>query len=96
MEPLFIAKDLCKTFSNGSIQQHVLKNLNIEVNPKDFVVIMGSSGSGKSWSARDIRHFPNVRFSRSAVNVMPGASPRSGSCAAKRKQRNNFYGYVGI
>ena len=48
MEPLLIAKDLCKTFSNGSIQQHVLKNLNIEVNPKDFVVIMGSSGSGKS------------------------------------------------
>lgn len=48
MESLLIAKDLCKTFSNGSVQQHVLKNLNISVNQKDFVVIMGSSGSGKS------------------------------------------------
>lgn len=39
---------LCKTFSNGSIQQHVLKNLNIEIRKGDFTVIMGSSGSGKS------------------------------------------------
>jgi putative ABC transport system ATP-binding protein len=39
---------LCKTFSNSSIQQHVLKNLNIEIREGDFTVIMGSSGSGKS------------------------------------------------
>lgn len=39
---------LSKTFSNSSIQQHVLKNLNIEIKEGDFTVIMGSSGSGKS------------------------------------------------
>lgn len=48
METLLKAKDLCKTFSNGSVQQHVLKNLNMEVRKGDFVVIMGNSGSGKS------------------------------------------------
>jgi len=39
---------LCKTFSNGGMQQHVLKNLDIEIFEGDFTVIMGSSGAGKS------------------------------------------------
>ena len=42
------AKDLSKTFSNESVQQHVLKNLNLTVYRGDFTVIMGNSGSGKS------------------------------------------------
>ena len=42
------AKDLSKTFSNESVQQHVLKNLNISIYKGDFTVIMGNSGSGKS------------------------------------------------
>ena len=48
MEIIIKAEDLCKTFSNGNVQQHVLKNLNISINKGDFTVIMGSSGSGKS------------------------------------------------
>ncbi len=48
MNTILEAKDLCKTFSNGSVQQHVLKNLNISIREGDFTVIMGSSGSGKS------------------------------------------------
>ena len=39
---------LCKTFSSGGIQQHVLKNLDISLIEGDFTIIMGSSGSGKS------------------------------------------------
>lgn len=39
---------LCKTFSNGGLQQHVLKNLDIKIYEGDFTVIMGSSGAGKS------------------------------------------------
>lgn len=41
-------KKLCKTFSSGGNQQHVLKNLDIDLIEGDFTVIMGSSGSGKS------------------------------------------------
>lgn len=48
MEVLLKAKDLCKTFSNESMQQHVIKNLNLEIRRGEFVVIMGNSGSGKS------------------------------------------------
>ncbi len=48
MKTILKAKDLCKTFSNESVQQHVLKNLNLEIEEGDFVVIMGNSGSGKS------------------------------------------------
>lgn len=48
MDSILTAKDLCKTFSNESVQQHVLKNLNLKIVKGDFTVIMGSSGSGKS------------------------------------------------
>jgi len=48
MSSILKAKDLCKTFSNESIQQHVLKNLNLSIEQGDFTVIMGNSGSGKS------------------------------------------------
>lgn len=39
---------LCKSFSTGGVQQHVLKNLDMRINSGDFTVIMGNSGSGKS------------------------------------------------
>ena len=39
---------LCKTFSTGGMQQHVLKNLDLEIYEGDFTVIMGPSGAGKS------------------------------------------------
>ncbi len=41
-------KMLCKSFSNGGMQQHVLKNLSIDIYEGDFTIIMGSSGAGKS------------------------------------------------
>ena len=45
---ILTARDLSKTFSNESVQQHVLKNLNLSIYRGDFTVIMGNSGSGKS------------------------------------------------
>jgi len=39
---------LCKTFSSGGLQQHVIKNLDLEIYEGDFTVIMGPSGAGKS------------------------------------------------
>lgn len=45
---ILTAKDLSKTFSNGTVQQHVLKNLNLSIYKGDFTVVMGNSGSGKS------------------------------------------------
>lgn len=45
---LLKTEKLCKTFSNGGRQQHVLKNIDLELYRGDFTVIMGASGAGKS------------------------------------------------
>ena len=47
-EILLKTEKLCKTFSNGGHQQHVLKNIDLELYKGDFTVIMGASGAGKS------------------------------------------------
>ena len=48
MNAILHTEKLCKTFSNSGMQQHVIKNLDLEIREKDFTVIMGASGSGKS------------------------------------------------
>ncbi|MBR2548990.1 MAG: ABC transporter ATP-binding protein [Saccharofermentans sp.] len=48
MKNVIETKKLCKTFSNGGVQQHVLKNINLEIYEGDFTIIMGASGAGKS------------------------------------------------
>ena len=48
MKNIIEAKKLCKTFSNGGVQQHVLRNVNLEIYEGDFTIIMGASGAGKS------------------------------------------------
>lgn len=49
MQDVLLKTDkLCKTFSNGGLQQHVLKNIDLELYKGDFTVIMGASGAGKS------------------------------------------------
>lgn len=45
---LLKTEKLCKTFSNGGRQQHVLKNIDLQLYKGDFTVIMGASGAGKS------------------------------------------------
>jgi len=46
--PILKTSKLSKTFSIGGRQQHVLKNLDLEIYNGDFTVIMGPSGAGKS------------------------------------------------
>ena len=48
MKSILRTEKLCKSFSNDGMQQHVIKNLDLEIREGDFTVIMGSSGSGKS------------------------------------------------
>lgn len=47
-EVIITTNKLSKTFSSGGMQQHVLKNLDLEIVSGDFTVIMGASGAGKS------------------------------------------------
>lgn len=48
MKAILQTNKLSKSFSSGSVQQHVLKNVDMEIYEQDFTVIMGASGSGKS------------------------------------------------
>ncbi|MCL1965056.1 MAG: ABC transporter ATP-binding protein [Firmicutes bacterium] len=48
MNHILKTNKLCKSFSNGGTQLHVIKNLDLEIEEGAFTVIMGSSGSGKS------------------------------------------------
>jgi putative ABC transport system ATP-binding protein len=41
-------KDLCKTYIVNKKQNHVLKNINLNIKKGEFVTVMGPSGSGKS------------------------------------------------
>lgn len=47
-EVIIKTEKLSKSFSLGGKQQHVIKNLDLEIYKGDFTVIMGSSGAGKS------------------------------------------------
>lgn len=42
------AKGLCKSFAHNGGQIHILSHMDFELYQKDFTVIMGASGSGKS------------------------------------------------
>lgn len=42
------SENLCKSFANEGVQNHVLDNIDLSIYEGDFTVIMGSSGSGKS------------------------------------------------
>lgn len=48
MKTIIETNKLCKTFSNGGMQQHILKNIDLEIYDGDFTIIMGASGAGKS------------------------------------------------
>lgn len=48
MKTIIETQKLCKTFSSQGLQQHVLRNVDLEIYEGDFTVIMGASGAGKS------------------------------------------------
>jgi len=48
MRHILKVKNLCKTYVVNKRQNHVLKNINMEIKEGEFVSIMGPSGSGKS------------------------------------------------
>ena len=79
---------LSKTFSSGGLQQHVLKNLDLEIYEGDFTVIMGPSGAGKSTllyalSGMDKPTLGDIRFSGREISSLSNdklAVFRRGNC----------------
>ena len=48
METIIKTNKLCKSFTTGGKQLHVIKNLDLEIEAGAYTIIMGNSGSGKS------------------------------------------------
>ena len=48
MDTIIRTNKLCKSFSTGGKQLHVIKNLDLEIDKGAYTIIMGNSGSGKS------------------------------------------------
>ncbi len=45
---MITVKNLTKTYTNGKLETHVLKGIDLDVKAGEFVAIMGKSGAGKS------------------------------------------------
>ena len=72
---LIQTEKLSKTFSTGGQQQHVLKNLDLEIYEGDYTVIMGPSGAGKSTllyalSGMDRPTLGSIRFAETEISKL--------------------------
>jgi putative ABC transport system ATP-binding protein len=47
-EPLIVVRDLVKTYGTGDAAVHALRGVSLDIDPGDYVAVMGASGSGKS------------------------------------------------
>jgi putative ABC transport system ATP-binding protein len=46
--PVLFIRGLCKTYGSGPTAVHALRNVDLEVQSGEFLVLLGASGSGKS------------------------------------------------
>ena len=47
-QPLIELKDVSKVYGTGQAEMQALRNVDLRIEPGDFVAVMGPSGSGKS------------------------------------------------
>jgi putative ABC transport system ATP-binding protein len=47
-EPVFVARGIGKLYAMGDVTVQALKNVDLDLLPEEFVVLLGPSGSGKS------------------------------------------------
>jgi putative ABC transport system ATP-binding protein len=75
MNAIIKTNKLCKSFSVGGKQIHIIKNLDLTITENEFTVIMGSSGSGKSTllyaiSGMDKPTLGNIWFGETDISVL--------------------------
>jgi len=87
---IITTKKLCKTFSTGGVQQHVLRNLDLEIRESDFTVIMGASGAGKSTLLYALSGMDSPSLGEITFNGQPISGRNSDQLAVFRRRNCGF------
>jgi lipoprotein-releasing system ATP-binding protein len=90
-QPVLVARNLCKSYSEGDTQLDVLRDVSLHVDRREMVAIVGASGSGKS----TLLHTLGLLDKPSSGTVLVNGADTSGLSEARRSQlRNRELGFV--
>ncbi|GHU31024.1 hypothetical protein FACS1894166_01720 [Bacilli bacterium] len=84
-------RDVCKYYNNGTLAVKVLKDVNLQINSGEFVVILGPSGSGKTTLLNIISGMDTATYGITVVNNLNLISMTQAQLTAFRKDN---IGYV--
>ena len=84
-------KDIKKTYKIGEIETHALKGVSVSFREKEFVAILGTSGSGKTTSLNIIGGLDNYT---SGDLILNGKSTKNFTEKEWNSYRNNSIGFI--
>lgn len=90
-KPVLACHDLAKTYTDGTSKIHVLRDMNLQINPAEMVAIVGTSGSGKSTLLHLLGGLDRPTAGRVELN---GENVHALSEVAKCRLRNRYLGFV--
>ena len=89
-EKIIEARNLVKTFSNGSTEQNALDGLDIDIYKGDFTVIMGPSGAGKSTLLYALSGMDNITSGSITYNGVDITKMSNNKLAVFRRKNCGF------